>query len=262
MYTEHSKIRQFLVKTPFYHFLLRLRSLFEFRTVSTFGKLPDKMKRNTAYCISPYKTGTTYLTGLFKNTCRASHEPLQYTTLLHIDDTDFLGKRANYLNLDIECSGFFADRLTQLRKFAPNAPVLFLSRSPEAWIGSVINYFTKLGNRVSYNYIARFIFDPICGARIEDFYALPMAKKSLMVNGLLNYWLRVYTSAQKDPKVLIVPLEQIDDHLTQIENFFGHKAKAGNEIWKRENKNKKPVFLSDYVDLSPYKEDIRKFGYL
>lgn len=142
---------------------------------------------NTAYCISPYKTGTTYLYELFKNNCKTAHEPLSYTTLLHIDDTLFLKKRSIFLNLDLECSGFFARRLGLLRKFAPDAPVLLLSRSPEAWIGSVINYFAQLGKRISYNYVARQIFDPICGERVEDFYTLPADKKSRLVSNLLNY---------------------------------------------------------------------------
>ena len=262
MDTEHNRIKRLLVKTPIYCYLLKMRAAYETRAVTMAGAFSDKVKPNTAYCISPYKTGTTYITGLFKNSCRAAHEPLQYTTLLNIDHVEFLKKRARYLNLDIECSGFFANRLSQLRKFAPDAPVLFLSRAPEAWIGSVVNYFSKLGARVTYNYVARMIFDPICDGRIEDFYALPPMKQATMVTALLQYWIRVYAEAGNDTKALIIPLERVDEYLMKIEEFFGHKAKAGIEVWKRENRDKKQFFLGDYVDLSLYKKDIRALGYL
>lgn len=224
MQAKHSKIKQFLVKTPLYHLLLRSRSIYEYKTIVMFSRLYLKVEPSTAYCISPYKTGTTYMTGLFKNTCKAAHEPLQYTTLLNMDNVEFLKKRARYLNLDIECSGFFANRLACLREFAPNAPVLFLSRSPEAWIGSVVNYFSKLGERVSYNYVTRMVFDPICEGHIEDFYTSTPMKQAAMVTGLLDYWISVYTEARNDPKTLIVPLEKDDEHIIEIEEFMRHKS--------------------------------------
>src|SRR5690554_1063940 len=152
------KIKSFLVKTSLYHFLLFIRSTFQYHYVRIFKRVE---RVNTVYCISPYKTGTTYFSALFD--CKAEHEPLMHATITHMGDMDFLAKRASFLNLDLECSGFFADKLSVLRRLAPNAKLVFLSRHPEAWIGSVVNYFSKLDGQVSYNYVARLVFDPICG---------------------------------------------------------------------------------------------------
>lgn len=66
---------------------------------------------------------------------------------------------------------------------------------------------------------------------------------------------------RSDHKVLIVPLEKIDEHLPQIEYFFGYKADTGGNAWKRKTPNKQPFFLADYVDLNPYQKHMRILGY-
>lgn len=262
MNSDNYGIKKLLVKTPLYYYLLKLRATFQVYNVMVATRNSIQKECKTAYCISPYKTGTTYMSGLFKDTCKTAHEPLQFTTLLNINNVDFLKNRAKYLNLDIECSGFFANRLSLVREFAPTAPVLFLIRSPEDWIGSVVNYFAKIGEQVSYNYIDHMFFEPICGASVAKFYSFPLIKQSSMVSRLLQYWINVYSKALNDPRALVIPLENIDEHLMEIEDFFEQKVKTDrSKIWRRENKDKKQFYLSDYIDLNLYKEDISILGY-
>lgn len=249
-------LKKKLVRTSFYPFLLELRSWFEYRRVIVSR---ERSFPKTLYCISPYKTGTTYFSGLFE--CKSMHEPLMYTTINYMNDSDFLSKPSGFLSLDLECSGFFADKLPLVRKFAPNSKVIFLSRHPEAWIGSVVNYFAKLDDKVSYNYVARLIFDPICNYPIENFYSLASGQQSHVAKKLVEYWIKVYSSGAEDDHSLLIPLDQLDERLTEVEEFTGLKAKRSGDIWKRENQDKKGFKLTDYIDPHPYSEAVRRLGY-
>lgn len=250
------EVKSLLARSPFYVYLLRIRTFFQVFSIKVFS---HSTPVSTVYCISPYKSGTTYFSGLFD--CKSQHEPLMHATINHMDDMDFLRKRASRLNLDLECSGFFAGKIHVLREFAPNSKVIYLSRHPELWIGSVVNYFSALDRKVSYNYVARLIFDPICGYPVESFYSLDNAKQSHLVERLLVYWIAVYSEAIQDSLSLVVPLDRIDEKLPDIEMFSGLKVKSLHGVWKRENKDKKYFKLSDYVDLSVYRDEILRLGY-
>lgn len=129
-------------------------------------------------------------------------------------------------------------------------------------MGSVINYFKKLGERMSYNYVARLVFDPICRERIEDFYDLNSMRQTAVATALLEHWIDVYSAAHNDPKALVVPLEELDARITQVEEFLGHKSRpVKNKKWKRENPEKRPFFLRHHVDTQRYEQDIRALGY-
>ncbi len=138
-------MKENLVSTPLYRPLLQARSTIQYLMVMLSNKGPD---RKTAYCISPFKSGTTYFAGLFSEASKSEHEPLMHATLSNINNEVFMKKRAGYLNLDLECSGFFAGKLEVLRRISPDAKVIYLTRHPEEWIGSVVNYFSRLGKKL------------------------------------------------------------------------------------------------------------------
>ncbi len=214
-----------------------------------------------AYCISPYKSGTTYIAGLFKTPSnRVAHEPMHYTTLKNIHDITFLTRRARYLSLDLESSGFFADKLHILRMFSPSAPVLFLSRHPELWIGSVINYFARLNSSVNFNYTARLYFDPICQCPIDQFFNLEFVSQQHVIHALLKYWLSVYERAVSDPFSLVVDLENLDNQISEVADFI-HLQPNAKGAWKREGVDKKRLVVKDYVKVCDYNERLAKFGY-
>ncbi|WP_336175051.1 hypothetical protein [Alloalcanivorax xenomutans] len=252
-------MKEFLVSTPLYKPMLKARSIFEEHIIKGLG--PREGKVNTAYCISPYKSGTTYFSGLFSEKSKSNHEPFMYTTIRNMDDTSFLVKRARWLDLDLECSGFFAGKLQVLRSFAPESPVIFLSRHPETWIGSVVNYFSQLKGKVSYNYVARLIFDPLCDYPVDEFYDLEDDKKKKIVENLIEYWISIYLEAELDPLSIIVPLDEVDSRLKDISQFLGLPYAPPSEVWKRENRKKKEFSLSDYVDINEYEESVQRFGY-
>jgi len=251
----YKTLKRKIARTPFYPWLLDFRAFIEsiLVNISVFKK-----RKGTVYCIGPYKSGTTYFSQLFH--CKSLHEPMQYTTIKNINNSDFLLKRKNFLDLDLECSGFFADRLALVKMFAPEAKIIYLSRHPEVWIGSVVNYFHKINDITSYNYIARLIFDPICGHPVDNFYNLSPLEQREVVVALIEYYIKIYSKAQKDENTLVVPLDKIKEQIIEIELWTGLKSKH-NDPWKRENSDKRSFKLVDYIDISLYTESVRGLGY-
>lgn len=254
---DRGVVLQKLAATPLYRPLLELRRYRETMQVMRVASAPFR----TCYCASPYKTGTTYIAGLFQEGHRVAHEPLQYTTMRRMGDINFMRSRRAFLSLDLECSGFFSAHLDLLKRIAPASPLLFTSRAPDEWIGSLLNYFEQLDNRVTYNYIARLFFDPVCGHPIERFYRLNDQAQHDVVVRLLDFWSRVYSAAAAEPHALVVDLSDVDRRLSDIEEHFGLRASRKPDIWRRATPRKKPFRIRDYIDAARYQAKVASLGY-
>ncbi|MDX1472377.1 MAG: hypothetical protein R3213_12830, partial [Flavobacteriaceae bacterium] len=68
----------------------------------------------------------------------------------------------------------------------------------------------SIDDAVSYNYVARMVFDPVCTYPIEKFYSLPHYKKVHIVEALLKYWIDVYSKAKAEDLALVVRLDEVD----------------------------------------------------
>ncbi len=254
---KYPLIKAFFVRTPAHRLLLEIKGVVQNEQVSR----AQTNGGTKAYCISPYRSGTTYISRLFAPNHRVRHEPLRFITLKQLDNPAFLAQRARFLNLDLESSGCFANRLAVLRRFAPDAPVLFLSRDPEIWIGSILNYFPTLSRRIHYNYIARLFFDPICHVPIDRFYTLTPPYQERLVRSLLEFWLSVYETASKDPNVLMIPIDTLDERIAEVESFFGLKAMRHTNIDRNANPNKRPLIIRDHLNVETYRHRVAALGY-
>ena len=246
-----------MVRTPAHRLLLEIKGAvkdIQIRHAQTTGG-------TRAYCISPYRSGTTYISRLFAPNHQVRHEPLRFITLKRLDNPVFLAQRARFLNLDLESSGCFANRLAVLRQFAPEAPMLFLSRDPEIWIGSVINYFPTLSSRIHHNYIARLFFDPICQVPIDRFYTLTPPDQERLVRSLLEFWLAVYENAAHDPKALVIPIDTLNERIAEVESFFGLKAVRQANIDRNANPSKRPLIVRDHLNVEAYRHRVVALGY-
>lgn len=238
-------MKSFLVKTPLYRPLLELRSRREFAKVQS----AELGSFATGYCISPFKTGTTYISEHFGNFQQTAHEPLQYTTLKNLENVDFLKRRASYLNVALESSGFFAGRMSLLRQFAPNAPTLSIYRDFESWVTSFLSYFSDLSDSLSYNYIARHIFDPICHAPIDQFFSLDKQTQDSVILGLFEYWCNAYEDALADPQTRFVNIKEIDANLNSIAEFLNlENGQLSDRAWTRSNKKKRHIEVSSILN--------------
>jgi len=246
-----------LVRTPAHRPLLEIKGAVEKVQIS----LAQDHGSTRAYCISPYRSGTTYISKLFAPGYRVRHEPMHFTTLRRLDNQAFLAQRARFLNLDLESSGFFANRLAMLRSFAPEVPVLFLSRDPEMWIRSVVNYLRTLSHQIHYNYVARLFFDPICQVPIERFYTLSPADQERLVRSLLEFWLAANEAALLDSKALVIPIDALDERITEVESFLGLKTVRHVNISRRANPDKRPLIIRDYLNVEAYRHRVVALGY-
>jgi hypothetical protein len=234
-------MKSFLVQTPFYKPLLTLRSRREYAAVQRVTPHPVQ----TVYCVSPYKTGTTYIAEHFGNFQKTAHEPLQYTTLHHLEDVNFMSQRASYLNNRLESSGFFAGRIETLRRFAPTAQLLSLYRPFDSWVMSFLNYFEKLGQNVSFNYLARLLFDPMCKHHVDRFSMLSQKEQDYVLVQLFEYWSNSYEDALNDDLTLIIPLNQVDDRIEEIaEKLNLENGSLKKSAWRRSSKDKVKINLS------------------
>ena len=134
-------------------------------------------------------------------------------------------------------------------------------RSPDQWIESVINYFSKISQELFYSYINRLYFDKICKEKIENFFKLSINKQEKIIKALIEYWIMVYTEAKNDKKCLIIKLEDVKNEIEEIEDFFGLKSTEFSKVWQRKNKYKNKIEIKNYINIEQYKKDIEYFGY-
>lgn len=254
---EGNALQRRLVASRLYRPLLEARRGIETRRVRASTLRPVRCR----YCVSPYKTGTTYLSGLFAEHHRVAHEPMHYTTLNRVWDVDFMRRRQSLLDLELECSGFLSRHLTVLRQVAPDAALLFIARPPDDWISSVVNYSEQLARRVRWNYVARLFFDPICGHPIERFFELDDTAQHQVVSRLLDFWIEVYEAARADARALVVDLRDVDDRLGDIEDHLRLKATRSRRPWQRSTPRKRPFSLADHVEAQVYRAAVSRLGY-
>lgn len=212
---------------------------------------------HTAFCASPYKTGTTYLAGRFAGCNRVAHEPLHYTTLRHLNDTTFFSHRLAHLGLAFECSGFLANQLTTIRASLPTARVIYLVRPFSDWLPSVVTYFSKLREQVHHNYVCRLLFDRITVHPLDHFLSLTGDHQRRVVESLLKWWLSAYEEAMADPLCLLMPLDALDERIDEVEDFLHLRADRSVRPWKRAAPEKYLLKPAEFLDLQPYASRIK-----
>jgi len=225
-----------IVKSPVYAFFRRIKDLMEYLKILIKKKGEGRTK---SYCISPYKTATTYVAGAMSGNYKAEHEPFQHLTLKNIQNINFLKARSEYLSLDIECSGFFAGKLDLIRSYDSNARILMVYRPFEKWVKSFINHAKYLSGRMHDVYMHRMVFDSILEARVEDFHDLDKSEKLRIMERLFVYYESSFLQGSSDKKCLIVPLKYLDESWDAVLAFLNLEKRAiDKHAWKRESKLK------------------------
>lgn len=245
-----------IARSPLHRPATIVRSLLLERLIMRHRTSPDPA---TNYCISPYKTATTFIADMFRGS-RVQHEPLHHVTLKNIDDPHFLSCRKRYLQLDLESSGFLSLVAPAVLQPSATRRALYIIRDPEDWVGSVIDYFTGLSRHVGYNYIEELYFRRIGAAGVSRFYDLCEQDQSRVAQSLLRFWIETYRAAHQSDRCFIVRLDELAGSIERIEHHFEMSA-TNRAAWRRANRQRRPLDVRSLVDFTRYAKDIAALGY-
>ena len=256
--TTVGKLKGLAAKTPLHRPLLNIQGHFEYRSIM---KTPIREDVRTGYCISPFKTGTTFVARVFGREI-AQHEPLMFVTLKHIDNEQFLRRRKSFLDLRIESSGFLSLIAEDFVRLNTHEPIVFMIRDPSEWIGSMIDYAPVIQARTNYHYAEELFWQRVGGlVRPRFFHDSTPAEQAETVENLLRFWIRTYTVWLEHENCHILRLEEADESIGTLEEIFGQKATNADHANRRKNKERKPFSAWDHVTREEFAADVARFGY-
>lgn len=179
------------MSSPFAKIAKRVEGYYQLRGVN---KVNDKILDNmTIYTISPYKTGTTYLSSCFDQTV-SKHEPMQYLSLLQLEwyFDHFFVSRLNTLNLKLECSGFWSGYIDELvtHEVAKDLFYICILRDSSSWATSVINYWCRSTYVLQrFDFINELFWKPKTGVDVRKVLSSNDSERDEMINKLLGFYL-------------------------------------------------------------------------
>lgn len=248
--TTSDKIKFYLLKTRLGKFIREMQSRF----ILSKMKLHNHAKANqkTVYCISPYKTGTTYLSSCFSSNI-AKHEPIHYTTYKSLDEDfdTYFTKRLNYLNLKLECSGSWSAYVEELvnHKIAKDLDYICVLRSPSSWVTSVINYWNK-PNMLKFHFdipLEHFWKQKV-GVNLRDFEIGVHSKKNQeIIDKLVKFYFDFTEKTALLENITYIRLKDLKESLPLVESLIEENATT-KDSWKRANLKKKFIYKNDMID--------------
>ncbi len=211
-----------------------------------------KANLKTVYCISPYKTGTTYLSSSFKPEI-SQHEPIHYTSykVLDRDFDKYFTKRLNYLDLKLECSGSWSAYIEELanNKVAKDLEYICVLRSPSSWITSVINYWNKTNMlKFHFDIPLEFFWKHKVGVDLRAFdFKEDNKENQEIIDKLIKFYFDFTEKTKLLKNVTYIDLKDIGESIPKVEELIDEKA-AVKDSWKRENKKKQFIYKNDSID--------------
>lgn len=203
----------------------------------------------TVYCISPYKTGTTFLAYSYSKDI-ALHEPMQYLSLKRFDKKfdSFFIKRLNALNLKLECSGFFSAYVSELaqHKLAKGFEYIVITRKPSAWINSVINYWAKL-DYLQNDYINTYYWKNKVGVDLSNFKQISESKQKVIIDKLASFYLDFTRKSSQLKNVSYVDLYDVENYIKILDTKIDEKAHIRQDK-KFANKDKYYHYKNEELD--------------
>jgi hypothetical protein len=249
------KTKSVLVRTPLYNPLLAIQSDWQARQI----RRTDIRDVRTNYCISPHKTGTTFISQIFDQSVTA-HEPLRVSTVRNLSNHDFLRRRKSYLDLRIEASGFLASIAREYGELFPKDNMVFMIRDPSNWIGSVLDYVPVVRARM-YTRSDKQYPNLISRHGHSEFFELNEKDQHEYISDMLNFWLKVYRAARDLPNGHIIRLNEADDNIELLEHLFEQKAVNLKTGFRRINEGRKSFSAWNYVNKADFADGIAEFGY-
>lgn len=248
-----NSLKKLLIRTPLYKSALELQSLI----ISAIWKLHTKkdVKGNkTTYVISPYKTGTTYITSSFGKKI-SRHEPYHYVSfkMLSSNFENYFIPRLNFFNLKVEASGFLSLFVNQLAEnpITNELKYVCILRSPSSWATSLINYNHHEVDGVispNYNWTNEIIWKKHVGVNLSTFFNLNEQEKHANAEKLIDFYMQFTINTKRLKEVQYVWIQDLEDFTLNLGSSIGEEILT-EKTWRRKGKAKKYVHENEERDL-------------
>lgn len=242
-------MKRLLLKTPLAKPLKDVQASFQKMKLARYPH--DRiLDRKTVYCISPYKTGTTFLSSGFSKNISA-HEPLQHVTMLNLERNfdDFFIQRLNYLNLKLECSGFLSAYVNSLAEnhITKELQYICILREPGKWITSVLNYWETL-DFLNFDFINELFWKKKVNVDLIDFKLKSDVEQATIITNLADYYLTFTEDTFKLKNIKHVHLYDLEEFAVNEFSLSIDEVFSKTNVFKRENKKKKEPYGNDIAD--------------
>jgi hypothetical protein len=242
-------IKRFIVRSPLHRTLLEFRALWiSLNWVKSNTRILDN---RTIYCISPYKTGTTFLASSFEP-ATSKHEPLHHASMrkLNQDFEKFFVRRLNSLNLKLECSGFLSAYIDNLAKtdITKDLTYICILRKPSAWVTSVVNHYQLVKDNGHYYLWGNELFwKEHVGVDLANFFTSEESEQLEVVRQLTAFYLSFTRKTKKLKNINYVWINDLQDFLPTAGQLIGEEAKIENSK-KNIGKKRKFVYENKKID--------------
>lgn len=242
-------IRRFVVRSPLHRTALELRA--SWISGNWMKENAGILDNRTIYCISPYKTGTTFMASCFEPTI-SKHEPLHHVSLrkLNQDFEKFFVRRLNSLNLKLECSGFlsaYVDNLAQT-EIAKDLTYICVLRNPSSWVTSVVNHYQKVkANGHYYLWGNELFWKKRAGVNLANFFMYDESEKLEVVEKLIVFYMSFTRKTEKLKNVNYVWINELQDFLPTLGQMMGEEARLENSK-KNKGLGRKFVYENKKID--------------
>ncbi|WP_350291621.1 hypothetical protein [uncultured Croceitalea sp.] len=244
-----NSVKKFLLRTAFAKILKNIQAIISYARILY---IKDGIERKTVYCISPYKTGTTYLASCFSPEI-SQHEPLHHLSLKMLEKkfNHFFPKRMKHLNLKLECSGFWSAYINQLaqNQIAKDLEYIWILRSPSSWVTSVINNWHQ-PNLLEYKFqfIIELFWEKKVGVNLHDFeIGSDTLKNQEIIDKLIQFYFDVTKNTSLLKNLTYIKLKELDKNLAHVESLI-HETSTIENRWKREAKRKPFIYKDQSID--------------
>lgn len=237
-----------LLQSPLGRALRETRAYAQVCAVRTRSRV---LRRRHVLCVSPYKTGTTFLAECYDSSY-ATHEPLQYMTLRYVHGCshDLFTQRLNYIGLPLECSGHLSRIVDQfVERAPPGIRCVCVGRTPSEWVTSVVNYWKVFYDEgfQQADYLDTLFWQPALGESLYSFFEGGDRAREKLLMRLERFYLWFTQTALRIPDVIFIPLTELRERLAEIDDLVGARGNA-DHAWRRENSSRFYVHRNDECD--------------
>lgn len=205
----------------------------------------------TIYCVSPYKTGTTFLSSCYDRKV-SRHEPLHYLTLksCRSDFDSFFIRRLNTLNLKLETSGFWSSYIDKLanHEIAKDLNYICIFRSPSSWITSVINYWQNHMNYMSFDFINEYFWKHEVGVDLVSFSKANTKDQYHTIDRMIEFYFEYTIKTKQLKNIYYLDISEIESFIGKLDILLNEKS-TKLKRWKRTNRNKTFQFSDEKLDM-------------